>query len=159
MTLSYYRSWWTLPPHPLLAHFTYPRSVLLSVSLVGLLFHSPSIVLLCLLLLIHHPIGVPCRFKARSDSLCGPRRPSTVMVTCAAHLSNVQHPLMMMSLISALSVLCKGDLLRWILKFPIRCFKDLLLPSVYLEYSEWTWRPLCMHGQLLFVAKVIFFTK
>lgn len=66
----------TPPSPPLLAHFTYPSSVLLSVSPVGLLFHSPAIVLLCLLLLIHHPNGVPCRFKVRSDSLCGPCRPS-----------------------------------------------------------------------------------
>lgn len=36
--------------------------------------HSPSIVLRCLLLLIHHRNGVTCHFKARSDSLCGLHR-------------------------------------------------------------------------------------
>lgn len=59
----------------LLAHFTYPSSVLLSVSPLGLLFLSPSIVLPCLLVSIHHPNAVLCPFSARSDSLCGPRRP------------------------------------------------------------------------------------
>ena len=62
------------PPPPLLSHISYPSSVLLSVSVVGSLFHFLSIVLHCLHLLMHHPNGVPCRFKVRSDSLCGPCR-------------------------------------------------------------------------------------
>lgn len=52
-----------------------------------------------------------------------------------------------------------SSLQGWSLKvnfeIPHKTLKDLLLPSVYLEYIEWTWRPLCMHGQLLFVAKTV----
>lgn len=82
------------PPSPfLLPHFTYPSSVLLSVSPGGLIFLSLSIILHCLRLLIYHPNGVSCHFKARSHSPCGQCRLSPLMFTCVAHLSKVQCPL------------------------------------------------------------------
>lgn len=63
-----------------------------------------------------------------------------------------------MSLISCLfarrKVALKGEM--W--NSPIRCcffFKGLLLPRVYLACTNWTRGFLCMHGQLLFVAKTM----
>lgn len=111
-------SWLNPPPPACLTHFTYPSSVLLSVSQVGLLSHSPPIVPFCLLPPIHHPNGVSCRFKARSDSLLWTLQSVAVMVTSAAMFNTCRWWVWYLPF----SRLCKVDLWRWILK-SCRMFK------------------------------------
>lgn len=148
MTLSYYRSWWNTPTSKPSLH----------TSLIPVLSCCQSTQWVCysILLLLYCSVYFSW-YITQMESLVVSESGQIAFVDpadhcCNGHLCSVQHPLMM-SLISALSLLCKVDRWRWILKFSIRCFKDLLLPSVYPEYTEWTWRPLCMHDQLLFVAK------
>lgn len=116
---------------------TYPSSVLLSVSLVGLLFHSHSVVLVCLLPLIHHPNGAPC-FKVRSASLCGPCRPSLLW-------SLVRHT-PVINIHRWLSLFCKVDVWRWMLKFPLRCFENLFgIHRVDVKTFTYAWPAVVCH--------------